>query len=234
MTEPLISEPTLDRAGETRRGMLRRTATMCVAGATVLAATGQTALAGTHTIPNLYRGWNAMQFRGIMNDEDVHVTYLKTALGGLARPKPTFVNLRQKNVVAFANLAKALENTGAGAYLGALPYLSDPGLVGAAASIAQIEARHSGYLNVLLNLESTTNVFGQGQEFERALTIDEVVAGAGPLVVSLNDGGKFPLTFSTKPRDRGPDNDVMILNFALALEYLEAEFYDINVPHFFS
>ena len=60
------------------------------------------------------------------------------------------------------------------------------------------------------------------------LTAAQVVSLAGPFITSLNGGP--PLTYSTT--DLGPANDIMILNFALALEYLESTFYNINVPRF--
>ncbi len=239
LTQPSTPEPqTTDQTN--RRSLLKYAAGACAAGAAMGAvgvreafANGSDHNSGGGGLPNLYRGWNSRQFNAIRNDEDTHVAFLVKALGEHARPKPTFVNLRQKNIVAFGKLAKALENTGTGAYLGALPHIASREYVAAAGSIALIEARHSGYLDVLFNLESTTNVFGEVQEFERPLTIAEVVASAGPFVVSLNDSGNFPLTFSTDPADLGPANDLKILNFALALEYLEKEFYDVNVPRFF-
>ncbi|MBF6589080.1 MAG: ferritin-like domain-containing protein [Ktedonobacterales bacterium] len=52
----------------------------------------------------------------------------------------------------------------------------------------------------------------------------DIVAAASPFIASLN-GGADP----SKPLS----NDLDILNFALLLEFLEADFYNANVPKFF-
>ncbi|WP_165249680.1 ferritin-like domain-containing protein [Paludisphaera soli] len=174
-------------------------------------------------LPTLYRGWNAKNFYTIKDDENEHVEAIVATLGALARPKPTFRNLIQPNAQAFANVSRVLENVGVGAYLGALPLIQSQAYVAAAGSIALIEARHAGYLNTLLNQNINLNAEGETSSFDQPLTPERVVELAGPFIADLNGGPPLlPLM-----------NDVDIFNFALALEYLEAEFYNLNVPRFF-
>jgi len=166
-------------------------------------------------------------FIDIQRHENDHVAFLVKALGSAARPKPVFRNLLQTNIQHYYGVSQALENTGVGAYLGAAPVINSRAILAAAGSIALIEGRHAGWLNTLVGARLTTNAFGEEQSFERPLTIAEVVAAASPFIANLNGP---PLTFSTTPSD---SNDVAILNFALALEDLEAEFYNLNNPRFF-
>ncbi len=212
-----------------RRAFLGRSLAAAAAVPALVMAGSSTAEAqqSRNSLPALYRGWNARNFRAIQKDENDHVTFLRTALGAAARPKPNFRNLTQPNVRTFAVVSQSLENTGVGAYLGALPLLT-PGSVflGAAGSIALIEARHSGYLNVLLNDSIIMNAEGAVPDpaLERPLTAARVIELASPFIQDLNGGPPLLPTAG---------NDISILNFALALEHLEAEFYNINVPRFF-
>ena len=170
------------------------------------------------------------QFESIQKHENDHVDFLVQALGASARPKPTFQGLEQASFDAFVKLAQTLENTGVGAYLGAAPLIDSMANLAAAGSIATIEARHAGYLNTALNDPITGNVADDdaNPSFEAPLTAAQVVAGAGAFITNLNGGP--PVDYAGAP---SPQNDIAILNFALALEYLEAEFYNINVPKFF-
>jgi hypothetical protein len=158
-------------------------------------------------------------FHEIRKDEDTHVSFLKTALGSAARPKPTFKDLKQQYRANFINLAQTFENVGVGAYLMAAPAISDKGYLAAAGSILTIEARHAGYLNSLLGKPLSTN-----GSFDKPIAQSTIVSDVMPFIKSLN-GGSDP----SKPLK----NDIDILNFALLLEYLEATFYDINVPCFY-
>ncbi len=226
MTQSLQARGTPDRRSFVRGGFA---AAAVATGAAMVP--GQANAANADTLPNLYPNWNALLFQAIQADEIQHVEGIKgiiTQLGGTPRPSPIFKNLLQPTLVAFGTVSKALENTGCGAYLGAVPVILQPSILAAAGSIAFIEARHAGYLNVLFNLDTTTNLFGQPTEYERAFTIQEVVDSASPFIAGLNGGP--PLTFSmTKSRV----NDIAILNFALALEYLERDFYNLNVPKYY-
>lgn len=216
-----------DRARTGRRSFLGRGA--AAAAAAVAALAGRDAHAqNPNYLPSLYPNENVREFQAIQKHENAHVAFLVKALGADARPKPSFVDLTQPDLLTFAKTSRALENTGVGAYLGAAPYISSMDYLAAAGSIFGIEARHAGYANVLLDMLMTVNVYGMEESFDMPLTPDQVDALAGPFITSLNGGP--PLTYSTT--DLGPANDIMILNFALALEYLEAAFYNINVPRF--
>lgn len=208
-----------------RRRFLSRTAAAAgvgvLAGGIVVTGDGEAWAQGAPVSVN-------SQLKLVQRHENDHVAFLVGALGNAARPKPTFQNLQTTKILQFLTVSRALENTGVGAYLGAVPAIFSKDYLAAAGSIAQIEARHAGFFNSLTSRPMTENVFGAEQSFERPLTIAEVVSQAGPFIASLNGGP--PLTFSSTP---SAANDIDILNFALALEYLEAEFYNINVPLFY-
>ena len=162
---------------------------------------------------------NAAPFVEIQSDENAHVAFLQQALGSSARPKPTFQGLEQSSVSAFLKLSMTFENVGVGAYLMAAPAISSKTYLAAAGSILTIEARHAGFLDVLLGQPISAN-----GAFDKPLSQSTIVSDVSPFVSSLN-GGPDP---SGK---LGSDTD--ILNFALLLEFLEASFYNINVPKFF-
>ena len=158
------------------------------------------------------------------------MAFLVSFLKEKARPKPTFKNLRARNNNEFLTLGRTFENVGVGAYLGAAPAIKNPAILAAAGSIATIESRHAGFFNNLQLKNVTENAFGQEQSFERPFSVEEVVNFASPYIERVPGP---PLTFNTDTSARTDENDIAILNFALALEYLEAEFYNINVPRFY-
>lgn len=199
-----------------RRTLLRNSLVGATSVVSASLLVTQTANAATKTAWNL-KAEDA--FEEIRKDEDTHVSFLKGALGGLARPKPTFKGLEQHDAYKFVRLSQVFENVGVGAYLLAAPFIASKANLAAAASILTIEARHAGYLNALVGLPLSTN-----GAFDKPIAQAQIVKDVSPFIASLN-GGPDP----SKPLK----NDVDILNFALLLEYLEATFYDINVPKFY-
>ena len=161
-------------------------------------------------------------FREIMDDEAQHVSFFEAALkdaGMPVPPKPTFSSLEQSNQSDFIAMSGILENTGVAAFLMAMPAISEKDYVAAAESIVTIEARHAGFVNALL-----AKPLSENGAFDKPTSHAEIVKAVSPFIESLNGG--------SDPAD-SLDNDAAILNFALLLEHLEAEFYRVNVPKLF-
>lgn len=210
---------TVDSNPVARRTLFRRSAVVAAAVVPLgfLAACGGTSASANGGLGSAQD--NKKAFNEIMADEDAHVTFLLSALGANARPKPTFKGLAQPDIMTFANTSRTLENVGVGAYLLAAPFISSKAYLSAAGGILTIEARHAGYLDALLGQPLSPN-----GTMDKAMTQADVVTAASGFISSLNGGSDPGATLQ---------NDLDILNFALLLEYLEKEYYDTNVPMFF-
>ncbi|HEV2292485.1 MAG TPA: ferritin-like domain-containing protein [Tepidisphaeraceae bacterium] len=216
---------------QSRRSFLKGSAALTVAGGAGALLSTPSVVRANHGIRQLYGEW-----RQIRRHENNHVEFIAGVLGSEARPKPTFQGLEQPDYATFVNVSQALEGTGVGAYLGAAPFIQSPDILAGAASIAQIEASHFAFTNLALfnpitgPAPDSTNeeVMRLGPSEYFGLTPEEVGEAAGPFIANLNGGG--PIGYS---ETRSSANDIDILNFALALEFLEAEFYNINVRKFF-
>ena len=200
------------RDASSRRSFLGKTAI-----ATGAAAAASLSLGSNARAQGTARNSISRYFLEIQNDENTHVAFLLDALGAAARPRPTFVNLRATSLRGFVELSATFENTGVAAYRAAAPLIQDATNLGNAASIAFVEAYHSGYLNTLLGRPIVPGA-SPFAEPPALLTFDEVVQSVQPFIVSLNG----------PPVTAGSDTE--ILNAALLLEYLEQEYYNINVP----
>ena len=120
----------------------------------------------------------------VTRDENAHVAFLKTALGGKAVAEPKFdFKGANTSVETFMKTAQVLENTGVHAYLGQVTNIEHAKYVKAAGSILTIEARHASVIG-LLNDPSGESIAPSGP-FDTPLTAAEVleaVKGTGFIV----------------------------------------------------
>ena len=84
----------------------------------------------------------------VATDEQMHVRFLRNALGNAAIAKPAInleaLGLGFRNETEFIILSRAFEDVGVTAYGGAAPLIQSAEILGAAARIALTEAQHAG------------------------------------------------------------------------------------------
>lgn len=145
----------------------------------------------------------------ISKHEKAHVALLKGALGAAAIAKPTFKYPvgTFTDYKTFLATARALEDTGVGAYKGQAPALiNDKGILLVALQIHSVEARHASEVRRMMgmkgwvadptqttftqggvNLKTLPNVTGITDDnfkgaFDEPLTIAQVLAAAAPFL----------------------------------------------------
>ncbi|MEJ7811173.1 MAG: ferritin-like domain-containing protein [Gemmatimonadaceae bacterium] len=126
---------------------------------------------------------------GIRNHEVVHREFLKAALGSAAIPAvtPNFSSVNFNDINSILATARALEDTGVGAYNGAAKYLSNPDYLTAAGKIVSVEARHAATIRDIIAPKTR---FFAGDDVVDANGLDivleppQVLAAAGPFIVN--------------------------------------------------
>lgn len=122
--------------------------------------------------------------------EATHVEFLLGAIAG-AGFKPVQACEYAFNFDTAANMvqtARVLEAIGVSAYLGAAPLITDPAILGAAAGIATIEARHQSFIRVAQATEAIPAAF------DTPLGPRAVFTLAAPFIASCPEGSLLNLS----------------------------------------
>jgi len=170
----------------------------------------------------------------ISADEVAHVPILKAKLidsGNTrvpqVRPFPflNLGNLIQPDVQSFLETAAAFENTGSGTYGGALFAIQQTDeYFRVAVGLCTVESRHAAFLNALLGEALVPNFAPVEAPIAQEVTLSRVAPFVTDPIVGLP---------SFDPINASDPNNFAVLDFLLYLEYIEAAFYQLNVPRFF-
>lgn len=140
-------------------------------------------------------GLNQAQVNDLVNvgkSEETHVEFLQSTLAqkGIKPVEPCTYNFGTafSSAQAMVQTASLLEQVGVSAYLGAAPIVSDPTVLGAAASIFSVEARHQSFIRTVSGVAAAPNFF------DTPLSPKQVFSLAAPFIASCPQGSNLALT----------------------------------------
>lgn len=122
--------------------------------------------------------------------EAAHVGLLQSAIAqaGFKPVQPCTYNFGFTDAAGMVATALVLENVGVSAYLGGGPLITDKSILGTAASILSIEARHQTALRIASKSAAAP------QAFDTALSPKQVFSLAAPFIQSCPEGSNLILT----------------------------------------
>lgn len=124
--------------------------------------------------------------------EAAHVEFIQGTLAqmGIQPVQPCQYNFGDSFASAqnMVKTAVVLEQVGVSAYLGAAPIVSSPTVLGAAASIFSVEARHQTFIRTVSGAAAAPNFF------DTPLSVKQVFSLAAPFIASCPQGSNLVLT----------------------------------------
>lgn len=122
--------------------------------------------------------------------EQAHVQLLQSAIAqaGVKPVQPCQYNFGFTDAAGMVATASVLESVGISAYLGGGPLIVDKSILGTAASILTIEARHQTFIR------AATKIAAVPQPFDTALSPKQVFSLAAPFITSCPEGSNLILT----------------------------------------
>jgi hypothetical protein len=127
---------------------------------------------------------------GVGASEAAHVGLLQSAIAqaGVKPVQPCTYSFGFTDAAGMIQTALVLENVGVSAYLGGGPLITDKSILGTAASILTIEARHQTALRIASKMAAVP------QPFDTALSPKQVFSLAAPFITSCPEGSNLILT----------------------------------------
>jgi hypothetical protein len=119
-----------------------------------------------------------------------HVSLLQSAIAqaGVKPVQPCNYSFGFTDAKGMVGTAAILENVGVSAYMGAGPILADPTILGTAASILTVEARHQTFIR------AASGITAVPQAFDTALSPKAVFSLAAPFIQSCPTDSNLILT----------------------------------------